>query len=113
MSNAIDTGESGSLLKFNGKMTYEFASEIEEVMLDAMRHYPHVEVDLSKVDEIDGCGIHLLGFLENFSAKGLHIIASSRAVEEAYERLHRRVNGKTTPSSGQTVPGLAGVGRAA
>jgi anti-anti-sigma regulatory factor len=77
-------------------MTYEFASEIEEVMLDAMRHYAHVEVDLSKVHEIDICGVHLLGFLENFSGKGLHIVARSPAVEQAYERLHSRSAGESS-----------------
>jgi len=99
MNNALTVGETGSRLTFKSKMTYEFASEIEEVMLDAMRHYPHVEVDLSKVHEIDNCGVHLLGFLDSFSGKGLHIIARSPAVEQAYARLHSRSTGASTQKS--------------
>ena len=55
-NNALTVRESGFRLTLKSKMTYQFASEIEDMILDAMRHYVHVEVDLSKVQEIDLCG---------------------------------------------------------
>lgn len=89
MTNALVVGEAEFRLTFNSKMTFEFVAEIEKMMLDALRRYIHIEVDLSKVREIDICGVHLLGFLESFTDKGLVIIATSPVVEQAYERLHR------------------------
>lgn len=90
--NTIRTNsEAQYRLTFKSKMTFEFASEIEDMILDALRRYTHIEVDLSNVMEIDICGIHLLGLLENFTNKGVEIIATSPAIEKAYERLHNRL----------------------
>jgi len=89
-NNALTVRESGFRLTLKSKMTYQFASEIEDMILDAMRHYVHVEVDLSKVQEIDLCGVHLLGFLESFSDKGVLIVARSAAVKQAYEHFLSR-----------------------
>jgi hypothetical protein len=77
-------------LIFKSKMTFEHSSEIEDMILDALRRYTHIEVDLSNVREIDICGVHLLGLLENFANKGVSIIATSPAIEKAHERLHNR-----------------------
>lgn len=91
MNTAHKNGEAQYRLTFKSKMTFEFAAEIEDMILDALRRYTHIEVDLSKVEEIDICGVHLLGLLENFSDKGIDIIATSPAIEKAYERLHNRL----------------------
>ena len=88
MNNALTVGGAEFRLTFKSKMTFEFAAEIEEMILDALRRYMRVEIDLSKVREIDICGIHLLGFLESFTDKGLVIVATSPAIEKAYERIH-------------------------
>jgi hypothetical protein len=84
MYNAPITGEAGFRLTFDKKMTFEFATELEDKIIDALRRYAHVEVDLSRVLEIDLCGMHLLGLLQCFTGKGLVIVATSPAVEQAY-----------------------------
>lgn len=91
MNNAINSGDAQFRLTFKSKMTFEFSAEIEDMILDALRRYTHIEVDLSKVKEIDICGVHLLGLLENFANKGVEIIATSPAIEKAYEQLHNRL----------------------
>ncbi len=91
MNNSLNNGDTQFRLTFKSKMTLEFAGEIEDMILDALRRYTHIEVDLSKVSEIDVCGVHLLGLLERFADKGVEIIASSPAIEKAYERRQNRL----------------------
>lgn len=88
MNNALTVGGAEFRLTFKSKMTFEFAAEIEDMILDALRRYMRIEIDLSKVCEIDICGIHLLGFLESFADKGVVIVATSPVIDEAYERIH-------------------------
>ena len=88
MTNTLAVSEAGFRLVFDAKMTFAFAEKIEDMILDALRRYKKVEVDLSKVCEIDLCGSHLLGLLESFIDKGIVIIATSPIVKLAYERLH-------------------------
>jgi hypothetical protein len=90
MNNSLNNGKAQFLLTFKSKMTFEFAGEIEDMILDALRRYKHIQVDLSKVSEIDICGIHLLGLLESFANKGVEIIATSPTIEKAYERRENR-----------------------
>jgi hypothetical protein len=85
MHKALTTGEAELRLIFDKYMTYEFAAEIEDKIIDALRRYTHVKVDLSRVLKIDLCGIHLLGLLKCFTGKGLVIVATSPAVDQAYE----------------------------
>lgn len=69
-------------LTFDGKMTYEHSHQIEDRIIDAMRRHRHFEVDLSKVEEIDLCGIHLVSLLRSTAV----IVATSPIVEEASRR---------------------------
>ena len=85
MHKALTAGEAEFRLTFGNKMTYEFAAELEDKIIDALRRYTHFEVDLSRVLEIDLCGSHLLGLLKCFTDKGLVIVATSPAVDRAYE----------------------------
>ncbi len=91
MNSSLNNSNTLFRLTFKSKMTFEFAREIEDMILDALRRYTRIEVDLSKVNEIDICGIHLLGLLETFANKGVAIIATSPAIEKAYEQLHKRL----------------------
>ena len=87
MSHASTTGEAAYRLVLAGKMTFEFSAALEDKIIDAMRRYQHLEVDLSGVDEIDLCGIHLLGMLQGFGGKEVEIVATSPIVEQASKRL--------------------------
>ena len=86
MDDAITTGEAGFRLTVDQKMTLQFADGLEDTILDALCRYKLVEVDLSKVKEIDLYGAHLLGLLQAFSAKGLVLVGTSSAVDEAFRR---------------------------
>ncbi|MFZ4535293.1 hypothetical protein [Propionivibrio sp.] len=83
MENLTHTGETAFLLKFDGKMTYAFYRELEDRVIDAMRRYKRLEIDLSKVTEIDLCGLHLVGLL---LTAGI-IVATSDVVERASRSL--------------------------
>lgn len=73
-------------LIFEGRMTCEFARELEDQIIDALRRYRHFEVDLSGVSEIDLCGVRLLGVLEAVGGKAVKIVATSPAVERGKSR---------------------------
>ena len=86
MDNALTAGEADFRLTFDKQMTFAFAAEHEDTILDALRRYKHIEVDLSKVMEIDLYGAHLLGLLQSFFGKGLVLVETSPAVDKAYRR---------------------------
>lgn len=73
-------------LVFDGSMTFAYARELEDSIINAMRRYERLEIDLSGVREIDILGIHLLGLLQSFG-DGARIIARSPVVQQAYDRL--------------------------
>lgn len=77
-------------LVFEGSLTIEFARELEDRIIDALRRYTEFEVDLSGVEEIDVCGIHLLGVLEAVAGSQVKVLKRSPAIQRAYERLAPR-----------------------
>jgi len=87
MSDSAIIDEAACRLTLKGKLTFEHSAELEDRIINAMRRYPHLEVDLSGVDEIDLCGIHLLGMLQSFGGKEVVIVATSPVVEQASKRL--------------------------
>jgi len=87
MGHLLTTDGAVCRLTFKGKMTFEVARELEEGILGAMHRYRHLEVDLSGVDEIDLCGIHLLGLMQKIGGKEVVIVANSPVVEQASGRL--------------------------
>jgi len=66
-------------LVFDGKLTMEFARELEDRIIDALRRYTRFEIDLSGVDEIDICGIHLLGVLDAVGGSQVKVVDTSPA----------------------------------
>lgn len=86
MGQLLTTHEPACRLTFAGKMTIEFAEELEDRIIAAMRRFRYLEVDLSGVREIDQCGIHLLGLLETVGGKNVVIVATSPVVEEQASR---------------------------
>lgn len=72
---------------FSGSITYEFWRELEDIIIGAMRRYTNFRVDLSGIEEIDLCGIHLLGVLHSVGGTNVTIVASSLIVDQASRRL--------------------------
>lgn len=70
-------------LKIVGKMTYESYRELEDRIIDAMRRHKSLEIDLGEVNEVDLCGLHLVGLLNHVGV----ICASSPVIEQAARRL--------------------------
>ncbi|MFZ2852803.1 MAG: STAS domain-containing protein [Rhodocyclaceae bacterium] len=83
VENTSQRCEAGFQLKLDGKMTYEFYRELEDKVIDAMRRHKNLEVDLSGVEEVDLCGLHLIGLLQSVG----HIVATSPAVDQASKHL--------------------------
>lgn len=83
MEQTTAVGDNAFRLKFEGKMTFDVWKDLEARVIDAMRRYKHLEVDLSGVQEIDLCGLHLVGLLRTVGT----IVATSPAVEQSSRRL--------------------------
>lgn len=66
-----------------GSVTERFSAELEAGILNAMRRYPRLAVDLSGVAEIDRFGIRLLKLMQDLGGKEVDIVATSPAVEKA------------------------------
>lgn len=87
MSGTYTDENNGFRLILDGSMTIAFANQIEDRILDAMRKYKRLEVDLSGVREIDLCGIHLIRLLQAVGGKAVDFIATSPIVEQAVKGL--------------------------
>ena len=79
------TGSADDLfcLKMEGPMSFDYRSDLESTIIDAMRRHKNLKADLSAVHEIDRYGVHLLGLLQSVGA----IVAISTEVEDAARRL--------------------------
>lgn len=82
----VENGDACRMI-FDGSITYEYWAEQEDIIISAMRRYMSFEVDLSGIQEIDLCGIHLLGVLHSVGGKNVAIVASSSIVDQASKRL--------------------------
>lgn len=74
-------------LVFEGSLTFEFARELEDRIIEALRRYTCFEIDLSGIREIDLCGIHLLGILDTIAGDHARIVGHSPVVERAKAHL--------------------------
>lgn len=113
MEFQVKAGNNGNRIVFSGPMTCNNSREIENRIINAMRQNPKLDVDLSGVEEIDLCGIHLLGVLQSFGGEAVRIVATSPTVDAALMQLpstHRHAKLKRTvkvPSYSAIQPGLA------
>ena len=82
----VENGDACRMI-FDGSITYEYWAEQEDIIISAMRRYTSFEVDLSGIQEIDLCGIHLLGVLHSVGGKNVTIVAPSSIVDQASKRL--------------------------
>lgn len=87
MNITVTTNEQGCRMIIDGSMTFQFARQMEDRMIDSMRRHPHIEVDLSGVREIDLHGIHHLQLLQTLGGEKVTIVAQSPAVEHASKHL--------------------------
>lgn len=113
MEFEVKSGSHGNCIIFSGAMTCSNSRDIENRIINAMRQHPKLKVDLSGVEEIDLCGIHLLGVLQSFGGDAVNIIATSPTVDAALMRLpstHRHARLKrniSVPSQSKSQPALA------
>lgn len=89
MNITLNGDKENCCLVFEGAMTCQFSSEMEDRLIDCMRRYRHLDVDLSAVSEVDLCGVHLLGILRSFGDNAIRIVAASPVVEAALARIPR------------------------
>ena len=82
----IESGEVCRLV-FAGCLTFEHARELEDRIIHALRRFTSFELDLSEVEEIDLCGLHLLQIIFSICGTKAALIAGSQIVEQASQRL--------------------------
>ena len=90
MTNTATTGKAPHALCIDGEMTIYRAAELKQMLLAALDEAVAVEVDLSKVTEIDSAGVQLLMFAKRTAAAGgrtLRLVAHSPAVLDVMELL--------------------------
>lgn len=87
MNIMLNSNADGACLILEGAMTHRFSSQLEDRIIDSMRRYSQLRVDLSGVSEIDLCGIHLLGVLRSFGEDAVRIVNPSPVVEAALSKL--------------------------
>lgn len=105
MSIELIKTDGGCRLLFSGCLTYEFSGELEDQIIDVLRNYRVIEIDLSGVTEVDLCGLHLLGILESIGRSGVRILADSAVVERARQRLAQAGRGYWLRGHPKSRPG--------
>lgn len=96
MNITLSSSVDGCCLVFEGPMTQRFSSQIEDSIIDSMRRFPRLNVDLSGVSEIDLCGVHLLGVLRSFGEDTVRIVGASPVVEAALSKLPGSLRGSSS-----------------
>lgn len=71
----------------DGRLTFQFARELEDRVIDALRRYSRFELDLSGITEIDLHGLHLLQLLTTVGGDKVKTVAGSPIVDQARKRL--------------------------
>ena len=95
---------SESRLCIEGELTIYRAAELKDAMLAALDREAALELDLSRVTELDTAGVQLLMLIHQTArarSKRLRLTASSPAVREVFALLHLDPyfsDGPTSPS---------------
>lgn len=87
MSISLIGDGSACRLIFDGSITFDSWRDMEDRIIDALRRHTHFDVDLSGIQKIDLCGIHLLEMLRSVGGANVHIVAGSEVVDQASKRL--------------------------
>lgn len=83
MALNFSEAEDGCCVAFEGSMVCKNSRAIEQSILDMMRRHRYLKVDLSAVNEIDRCGVHLLAMIKSFGVEFVEIVATSPIVDVA------------------------------
>lgn len=81
----IDNND-GCRLVIGGRVTQEHSARLEAGIIDTMRRYARVEVDLAGVNEIDRFGIRLIGLMQKLGGREVRIVAASEAFQSAADQ---------------------------
>lgn len=82
----------GCRLVIGGSVTRDNMTRLEAGIIDTMRRYARVEVDLAGVHEIDGYGIRLIGLMQSLGGEDVRIVAASPAFQAATGRGNARLH---------------------
>ncbi len=89
MTNANENG--AAVLAIEGEMTIYRALELKRALLDGLEKSASLELDLSRVTELDSAGVQLLllaGKAARAAKRQLRVIAQSPAVLDVLELLN-------------------------
>lgn len=86
----VGTAGAAALLSIEGELTIYRAAELKDGLLEALKARQVLEVDLSKVSEIDTAGVQLLMMARQVAREQgteLHLVRHSPAVLDVFELL--------------------------
>lgn len=81
----IDNND-GCRLVIGGRVTQENSARLEAGIIDTMRRYARVDVDLAGVHEIDRVGMRLIGLMQRLGGQEVRIVAASEAFQTAADQ---------------------------
>lgn len=116
MGITVTDTEAGCRIAFEGEICCAHARAYEDQLIDAMRRYRHLAIDLSAIRGIDRCGLQLLSLLQKLGGRNAVVVADSPVVQQARQRLLRiAADGVPRGSSERPAPrrGSAGASNAA
>ena len=105
----VNPQSSEARLCLDGELTIYRAAELKEAMLAALDRAAALELDLSRVTELDTAGVQLLMLIHQTArvrSKQLRLTAPSPAVLEVFELLRLDSyfgDGPTTPSTSEKL----------
>lgn len=114
MGITVTATETGCRVVFEGDITCEHARALEDKIIDALRRYQELAIDLAAIREIDLCGLHLVGLLSKVGGPNAVVVADSPVVQLATQRLQKTFrSGALRGARGERPDGRLGGGSAA
>ncbi len=86
MAIGADGQGTGDVLTIAGAMTVQRAAELKAVLMDAMAKADRVAIDLSRVTEVDLCGLQLLCSAQRAATQSRKRIALARPAPDVFRR---------------------------
>lgn len=113
MGITLTATENGCLVVFEGDITCEHARALEDKIIDALRRYRELAIDLSAIREIDVYGLHLVGLLSKVGGTSAVVVADSPVVHQATQRLLKTSHGAPRSARSEWFDGRPGGANAA
>lgn len=83
MTVVVDNSQEHCLVKLQGELVVQVASEVTEALVAVMQQNDRIEIDLSEVEQLDSTAIQILLATKRCEGKQVSFINHSQAVLDA------------------------------